>query len=122
MIEGELVDLDALTEKPLPHPPAVRPVCLCDKGSPEAHGYVPGKRPVFTCAVALEIAARVADALLPWWRRLVSRWPEGRRDDERLPDPARGARRPHPRAGDRDRRLAVEAPGDARVPRRCAPR
>jgi hypothetical protein len=61
VVEGELVDLDALNPQPLQHPPALRVVCACGKdGTPEAHGYNPitGHR-ALTCDEVLEIDARV---------------------------------------------------------------
>jgi hypothetical protein len=76
VIEGEIVDLDALLEpKPLQDPPAVvqRPVlCECGKdGTAYSHGAISKRRP-FTCAEVLEIRARVeASDRRSWWRRIL---------------------------------------------------
>jgi hypothetical protein len=78
MIEGELVDLNALLEeKPLQYPPAVRKArhitthrrtCASGKGSPESHGAI-GDRQPFSYGEILEIAARVEAG-----RRPAARW------------------------------------------------
>lgn len=72
VVEGEVVDLDALLDpRPLQYPPAVREVCACGKdGRAFAHGLMPGRERAFTCAEVLEIAARVEAAQTPRRRRL----------------------------------------------------
>lgn len=74
----EPVDLDALAEQPLQHPPAVIPVCACGKnGTPEAHGLrldAEGNvvHRALSCDEVLEIQSRVqadqrADERMPAW-------------------------------------------------------
>lgn len=79
VVEGEVVDLDALLEaKPLQHPPAVRPRCACGKdGSPFAHGLMPGRQRAFSCREVLEIAARVEAAQTPRRPRLLGLFRRG---------------------------------------------
>jgi hypothetical protein len=67
VVEGPVVDLDALIGQPLQHPPATRSQvsCLCGKGSIAAHGP-------FSCDEVLQIRARVqADEAAPVWRQYV---------------------------------------------------
>lgn len=76
VVEGEVVDLDALSPQPLAHPPAVRSQwppntwawvsCRCGKGSIEAHGG-------YSCDEIVEFRARIEFGRRPAIARLIAR-------------------------------------------------
>jgi hypothetical protein len=67
-----VVDLDALAEQPLQHPPVLREQvsCRCGKRTLAAHGG-------FSCDEVLAMGARVAYSALPFWRRWRAPKPAG---------------------------------------------